>query len=99
MGQIIYREYIVFRGSNISCSLSCYNPCRQLLVSFELTAMAFSLPVATVAGPLIMSGTTVLGGHLLPCYVHQLKPYGPLQSVLSEKGRVAYNRFIRLHLY
>ena len=23
MGQIIYREYIVFRGSNISCSLAC----------------------------------------------------------------------------
>ena len=22
MGQIIYREYIVFRGSNISCSLA-----------------------------------------------------------------------------
>ena len=23
VGQIIYREYIVFRGSNISCSLAC----------------------------------------------------------------------------
>ena len=26
VGQIIYREYIVFRGSNISCSLACIVP-------------------------------------------------------------------------
>ena len=27
MGQMIYREYIVFRGSNISCSLACVCVC------------------------------------------------------------------------
>ena len=25
VGQIMYRKYVVFRGSNISCSLACYD--------------------------------------------------------------------------
>ncbi len=32
MGQIIYREYIVFRGSNISCSLATENVEERLAV-------------------------------------------------------------------
>ena len=38
MGQIIYREYIVFRGSNISCSLA------RALTKTPLSAGVGSLP-------------------------------------------------------
>ena len=34
MGQIIYREYIVFRGSNISCSLACLRLKAALFITY-----------------------------------------------------------------
>ena len=48
VGQIIYREYIVFRGSNISCSLACitrgtivyssWDQCAKLMVLWNVTS-------------------------------------------------------------
>ena len=42
MGQIIYREYIVFRGSNISCSLACSFNCVAVGSDREATEAAMS---------------------------------------------------------
>ena len=39
VGQIIYREYIVFRGSNISCSLACTSWDRLFSVCFFWPSM------------------------------------------------------------
>ena len=47
MGQIIYREYIVFRGSNISCSLASVLAEGVLLRSVVLLLGLLSLPFVT----------------------------------------------------
>ena len=41
MGQIIYGEYIVFRGSNISCSLATTGAAAELVLSKARISQSF----------------------------------------------------------
>ena len=48
MGHIIYREYIVFRGSNISCSLACVSVCEVYSVTVTALAQCYSKSVQVI---------------------------------------------------